>query len=142
MDLFGTKYIDGKPERGAPTNLIEEVIPLFLEDDRRTIVISGNKGAGKSTLMQHFERKQWEKYQKGHSNYIPIYLALKGIEKPSKCIEEFIDEINDDEEKDYDEDEKKDKDLRRFKKDLLIDKSNEDNETEFVILLDEYDELP
>lgn len=93
--------------------------------------------------MRKLEYKQWRRFQKGTCNYIPICIRLKDINNPSKCIEEFIDKINEVDESGYDSAEKKDKKLRRFKKDLLVNNSNnEENDHEFLIILDQYDELP
>jgi hypothetical protein len=128
INLYGRKYIDDKEGHEPAKKLLKEVLPNFLRGDRRTIVVSGRTGSGKTHLMKRFEREQWASYQSGISKYIPICIRLKEIRKPSKCIEEFIDKINEVDESGYDSDEKEDKSLRRFKKELLTENSTRESE--------------
>lgn len=58
------------------------------------MLIAGETGSGKSSFLKEVAHYQWLKFNKGESNYIPILIDLSDVKNLSKCVEEYINDFN------------------------------------------------
>ncbi len=61
---------------------IAEKIQAFLDSDKKSLLLLGEAGAGKSTLNRHFARQLWQAYMhanKHEEQAIPIFIALSSL---------------------------------------------------------------
>lgn len=98
----------------------------FMKSDRRSMLISGNSGSGKSMYLSNLLKWQWDRYNSGNCMYIPILIKLNEIEKYSNCLEETLEKFGD----------------QKFTKEMLRDSTlDSDCPLKFVFLIDDFDQI-
>lgn len=56
----------------------------------KIMLVQGDLGSGKSIYMRLVEHQMWKAYERGHSEFIPIYISLAECIDPYNCIEELL----------------------------------------------------
>jgi len=70
--------------------LLFEGIPLFLTSPSAVMLIQGDAGTGKSVFLKRVEQQIWKAYERGHTDFIPIFVRLAEVLNPSNCVEELM----------------------------------------------------
>ncbi len=92
----------------------------FLKD-KQVILLTGDSGAGKTTLNRRLEKQLWDD-KKGDDDAIPLFISLASIDKPEHdLITKAL--------------------KKRGLSDFQIQKLKKDDKQRFVFILDGYDEI-
>ena len=70
--------------------LLYEGIPKFLNSPSRVLLVQGDAGTGKSIFLKVVEHQLWKAYERGHTEFVPIFIRLAEVVNPSNCVEELI----------------------------------------------------
>ncbi len=73
---------EGMTLRGDTRFDLAEKIQAFLDSDKKSLLLLGEAGAGKSTLNRHFARHLWQAYleaKKPEEQAIPVFIALSSL---------------------------------------------------------------
>ena len=54
------------------------------------MLIQGDAGTGKSVFLKVVEQQMWKAYERGHTDFVPIFIRLAEVINPYNCIEELM----------------------------------------------------